>query len=86
MTVWEYQVLRTGIKLQFRELWTSKVKGNLTGWDLIQDMGRDGWELVSVFPVEAPEVGTNAVGWVFKRQVPEGPRPRKFDPQPIELD
>jgi hypothetical protein len=86
MAKWEYQVLRTGIQLHFKELWSTKVKGNRTGWDLIQEMGRDGWELVSAFPVESAEAGTNAVGWVFKRQLPEDADLRHPAPRPIDLD
>jgi hypothetical protein len=86
MAKWEYQVLRTGIQLHFKELWTTKIKGNRTGWDLVQEMGRDGWELVSAFPVESAESGTNAVGWVFKRPLPEDADASRPVSRPIDLD
>jgi hypothetical protein len=86
MTMWEYQVFRTGIQLHFKELWTTKVKGNRTGWDLIQEMGRDGWELVAAFPVESAGSGTNAVGWVFKRPLPEDADSARPIPKPIDLE
>ena len=87
MTAWEYQVLRTGIKLQFKELWTSKIRGTSTGWDLIQQLGEEGWELVSSFPVDSAEGGTNAVGWVFKRPIKaEEVATGRRAPQPIDLD
>ncbi len=71
MAAWEYHVHHTNIRLRFQELWTAKVRDEASNWDLIQGLGREGWELVSCIPMEAPTEGTVSVAWVFKRPLPE---------------
>lgn len=41
-----------------------------TYWDHLQQLGIEGWELVSCFPVTAGEGWTREVVWVFKRPRP----------------
>lgn len=71
MTTWEYHVIHTNIRLQFKEIWTAKIKDEATGWEMIQQLGQEGWEMVSAFPLQSPEGGTISVAWVFKRPIPE---------------
>jgi len=62
MTSWEYKVMKTD-----KHFWTGKDK---TDPELIlSDLGRDGWELVSVVPLSQAGGGTTTnLQFFFKRK------------------
>lgn len=69
---WEYSITHSdrlsnvsGVP-QISSLWRTKYADETTDWDHIQRMGRDGWELVSAFPITANGT-TLYVTFIFRR-------------------
>ena len=75
MDQWNYNILVVdlggAIKLatSISKMWEIRGPDGLTDWDRLQNMGRDGWELVNTFPVASGNGATVQVVWVFKRRV-----------------
>ena len=62
MTSWEYKVFKTE-----KSFWSGKDKSDIE--KILNDFGRDGWELVSVAPISAMSAGTtNELQFFFKRK------------------
>jgi hypothetical protein len=62
MTSWEYKVMKTG-----KTFWSGKDKTDPE--QFLSDLGRDGWELVSVIPLSQMSGGTTtSLQFFFKRQ------------------
>ena len=62
MTSWEYKVVQTG-----KTFWAGKDKTDPE--QFLSDLGRDGWELVSVVPLSQMGGGTTtSLQFFFKRQ------------------
>ena len=62
MTSWEYKVMKTG-----KTFWSGKDKTYPE--QFLSDLGRDGWELVSVVPLSQMGGGTTtSLQFFFKRQ------------------
>lgn len=69
---WEYSITHSdrltntaGIP-QISSIWRTKYADGSTDWDHIERMGRDGWELVSAFPIEGNGT-TLYVTFIFRR-------------------
>jgi len=60
MTSWEYKVMKTEISI-----WSGKEKTDPE--QFLSDLGRDGWELVSVVPTGSGGT-TNSLQFFFKRK------------------
>jgi hypothetical protein len=75
MNRWEFNVLVVDVAANFQpnmeKMWRDKGPDNLSNWDRLQQMGQEGWELVSTFPLTATG-GTTKVVWTFKRALPPG--------------
>jgi hypothetical protein len=62
MISWEYKVMKTA-----KAFWSGKDKTDPE--QILSDLGRDGWELVSVVPLSQMGGGTTAsLQFFFKRQ------------------
>ena len=62
MTSWEYKVMKTD-----KSIWSGKDKADPE--QFLSDLGRDGWELVSVVPLsEMGGVTTTNLQFYFKRK------------------
>jgi hypothetical protein len=62
MVSFEYKVITTD-----RSFWSGKEKTDIE--PILNDMGRDGWDLVSVVPVSSAGAGTTTnLRYFFKRQ------------------
>lgn len=75
MANWQYNVLVVDlgsavmkINSTISKMWEVRGPDGLTDWDRLQQMGRDGWELVNTFSVAGSGGATVQVIWVFKRQ------------------
>jgi hypothetical protein len=75
---WEYSITHSdrltntaGIP-QVSSIWRTKYADGSTDWDHIERMGRDGWELVSAFPIEGNGT-TLYVTFIFRRPAPAAP-------------
>ena len=69
---WEYSITHSdrlsnvsGVP-QVSSIWRTKYADETTDWDHIQRMGREGWELVSAFPVTGNGT-TLYVTFIFRR-------------------
>jgi hypothetical protein len=75
---WTYNILvvdMTGAvanKPSITRMWEVRGPDGLTDWDRLQNMGRDGWELVTVLPVAAGQGSTAQVVFTFKKRVKVG--------------
>lgn len=70
---WEYNafVMDLGVVLtnNINDAWSNRIgPDGFTNWEVLQRMGREGWELVSCFPVTS-NGWTRQVVWTFKRPV-----------------
>ncbi|MDQ2807780.1 MAG: DUF4177 domain-containing protein [Chloroflexota bacterium] len=85
MDQWTYNILVADLvapKPRAAKMWEVRGPDGLTDWDRLQNMGKEGWELVSVSPVagafgiSSMPVTTQLV-FTFKRKVqanpPQGP-------------
>jgi hypothetical protein len=62
MTSWEYKVFKTE-----KSFWSGKDKSDISS--ILDDFGRDGWELVSVVPLSAMGAGTTTeLQFFFKKK------------------
>ncbi|HST06046.1 MAG TPA: hypothetical protein VLQ48_15120 [Chloroflexia bacterium] len=73
MDHWEYQMLVAGTVGGIGNMWGTRGPDGLTDWDRLQNMGRDGWELVSTVPIigqfgMVPMSVTIQVVFTFKRK------------------
>src|SRR5438067_10238579 len=78
MDQWNYNVLvvdmgGTGTQMGFArasitKMWEVRGPDGQTDWDRLQNMGREGWELVNSFPVSAGNGNTVQVVFTFKRK------------------
>jgi hypothetical protein len=79
MDQWNYNILVVDLGGPMRtpttisKMWEIRGPDGLTDWDRLQNMGRDGWELVNTFPIAATQGTTAQVVWVFKRRVQAKP-------------
>src|SRR5215217_3409782 len=81
MDQWNYNVLVVDIatggfnispgQANISRMWEVRGPDGLTNWDRLQQMGRDGWELVSCFPMVSGGVTVQVV-WAFKRRAQAG--------------
>ena len=69
---WEYSITHSdrltntaGIP-QISSIWRTKYADGSTDWDAIERMGREGWELVSAFPVDGNGT-TLYITFIFRR-------------------
>jgi len=71
MDQWTYNVLvvdMTGMmKPSITKMWEVRGPDGLTDWDRLQNMGREGWELVNVATVATGQ-NTSQVVFTFKRK------------------
>jgi len=91
---WEYSITHSdrltntaGIP-QLSSIWRTKYADGSTDWDHIMRMGREGWELVSAFPVEGNGT-TLYVAFIFRRpaqDAPPAPPPATDAPAPDALN
>jgi hypothetical protein len=69
---WEYSITHSDLLSnvsgvpQISSIWRTKYADEATDWDHLQRMGREGWELVSAFPVMADGT-TLYVTFIFRR-------------------
>ena len=78
MDQWAYNILVVnlgGSKPNAAKMWEVRGPDGLADWDRLQNMGRDGWELVNVLPVTgqfgiAALAITTQMVFTFKRKVP----------------
>jgi hypothetical protein len=62
LTSWEYKIIKTE-----KSFWSGKDKSDTE--QLLTDLGRDGWELVSVVPLSQVGGGTTTgLQFFFKRK------------------
>ena len=62
MTSWEYKIMKTE-----KSFWSGKDRTDIE--KLLTEIGRDGWELVSVIPLSQMGGGTTtALQFFFKRK------------------
>lgn len=79
MDQWNYNVLvvdLAGLKPSITKMWEVRGPDGLTDWDRLQNMGKDGWELVSILPVVGQSglvavAVTTQVIFTFKRRAPQ---------------
>ncbi len=71
MDQWSYNVLVVDMvgmpKPSITKMWEMRGPDGLTDWDRLQNMGREGWELVSVMPVASGQ-NTAQIVFTFKRK------------------
>ncbi len=79
MDQWNYNILVVDLvapKPNISKLWEVRGPDGLTDWDRLQNMGREGWELVNATPVVGWGVSGMAVTtqmvFMFKRRVLAG--------------
>ena len=71
---WEYNLVHTDrlgspAGPQLALIWKRQYSDGTTDWDQISKLGREGWEMVSAFPVESN--GTLLyLAFMFKRRIP----------------
>jgi hypothetical protein len=90
MDQWEYQILIVDMAKSMRginHMWEIRGSDGLTDWDRLQNMGRDGWELVSQVPIIgqfglAPTSVTTQIIFTFKRKLQPQPTQEPSAPQP----
>ncbi|MGA7733189.1 MAG: hypothetical protein WCD37_18165 [Chloroflexia bacterium] len=79
MDQWTYNILVVdmagvmGNKPSITKMWEVRGPDGLTDWDRLQNMGRDGWELVTVLPVASGQGVTAQVVFTFKKRVKANP-------------
>lgn len=77
MDQWTYNILVVdllgGAKPSITKMWEIRGPDGLTDWDRLQNMGREGWELVSILPVASGQGATAQVVFTFKRKVKPNP-------------
>jgi len=61
MTSWEYKVMKTEVSI-----WSGKEKTDPE--QFLSNLGRDGWELVSVVPTSGSGGTTSSLQFFFKRK------------------
>ena len=61
MSTWEYKIINTE-----KSLWTAKDKTDID--NMLNDLGRDSWELVSVVPLSHAGGSTTGLQLFFKRK------------------
>ena len=61
MSTWEYKVITTD-----KSIWTAKDKIDID--NILNDHGRDSWELVSVIPISHAGGSTTGLQLFFKRK------------------
>lgn len=80
MDQWNYNVLVVDIstggfispgQANISTMWATRGPDGMTNWDRLQQMGRDGWELVSCFPMQSGGTTVQVV-WTFKRKAQGG--------------
>jgi hypothetical protein len=73
MAAWEFTVVLSNTSAvlmpDVSKVWTSKDSAGVSDWDRIQQLGQEGWELVSCCPVAAGNGMTYQILWTFKRPV-----------------
>jgi hypothetical protein len=75
MDQWNYNILvvdlagAANMKPSITKMWEVRGPDGLTDWDRLQNMGRDGWELVSILPIASGQGATVQVVFTFKRRV-----------------
>ena len=77
MDQWNYNILVVDLpssgfnispgQVNISKMWEVRGPDGLTNWDRLQQMGRDGWELVNTFPILSGGVTVQVV-WTFKRK------------------
>ena len=71
MTTWEHMLLVSDItgmmKPNVNKVWEQKGKDGKADWDRIQQLGKEGWELVSSFPIATGNGASIQIVWALKR-------------------
>jgi hypothetical protein len=76
MDQWNYNILVVDITggfnvnpsaISISKMWEVRGPDGLTNWDRLQQMGREGWDLVNCFPMTGSGSTTQVI-WVFKRR------------------
>ena len=90
MDQWEYQMLvvdLAGSKPSINKMWGVATPDGLTDWHRLQNMGKEGWELVSTVPVIG-QLGlvamaiTTQIVFTFKRRLQPQSAAQPSAPQP----
>ena len=76
MVKWELKTYEADIRDFFNKpvpsiLWKTDKKTIKTAWDELQEMANDGWELVSVTPINYDNGHTGILLYTFKRPKPD---------------
>jgi hypothetical protein len=73
VTVWEYSTLvvqiGSGEVSGAEAIWTVKREHGLTDWERVVELGQQGWELVSITPIEVNS-DTEQLLYTYKRPKP----------------
>jgi|WetSurMetagenome_2_1015567.scaffolds.fasta_scaffold74683_3 hypothetical protein len=73
MAAWEYTVVLSTVGAVFgpdvAKVWTAKDAAGVSDWDRIQQLGQEGWELVSCCPAAGGGGMIYQILWTFKRPV-----------------
>jgi hypothetical protein len=73
MAAWEFTVILSNVNAvlmpDVSRVWTSKDSAGASDWDRIQQLGQEGWELVSCCPVAGGNGMIYQILWTFKRPV-----------------
>jgi hypothetical protein len=85
MTAWQYTLIISDIfanvslggKPVFNKVWEEKRVEGKTDWERIQQLGKEGWEMVNSYPLANANGSSIQAVWVFKRPVPPSELPEK---------
>ena len=71
MSGWEHRMVVSDVSGTLRpdvsKVWEQRDPEGNTDWERLRQLGHQGWELVSSFPVATGGGGTIQIVWVLKR-------------------